>query len=74
MSISENIGRKTSELGSIKLPERREDFRPEEQKLLLCHQDHSNNLDLLSDVKPSDTIIEQKSEKDLLWLKSKLLD
>ena len=72
MFILENIGKEMSKFGSIKPEERKEDFKPEEPRLLLKHQDLLINLDHPSDAQLSGIVTDPDLVEDSLLLKSKL--
>lgn len=73
MSTLGNTGRKTSEPGSTKPAERKEDFKPEGIEPLPSLPDLSIDLDPPSDAKPSGTTTDPDSEEDSLLQKSRLL-
>ena len=72
MYIEENIGKETSEPGSIKQAGRKEDFKPEELRQHHLLPDLSINLDHQSDAKPLDIATDPDSEEDSLLLKLSL--
>jgi hypothetical protein len=74
MSTSANTGKETSVYGSTKQAANIEDSKPEEPKQLLFHPDLLIGSDLPSDVRLSDITTDLESEKDLLLLRSGLLD